>query len=397
MQKKMHKFFTFYYLMFTICLTIFFFFVIIDECIYFYMHEGVEEKNMDPLVPLSKFFYLVNNTNRLPLIGVIVLLIIGSAFFSAVETALTCCNRVRLKIKAENGKKSAKLTLKILKKYDQSLISILVGNNIVNITSSSIATLIALSLINNESIATTVSTIVMTVVVFMFGEIIPKNIAKANSDKLAQILSYPLVITYVITYPIMLIFNFVLWLFKKIFRIKDNSTTLTEDEFKDIVVYGEEEGLIDGEESDIIQAAVDFNDITLKSILTKKENIISLNYNSLSRNEILKSINDIKFSRIPVYIDNPDNIVGILNIRKFLKLAINSKKFALKQSISDVIKVKDYTSLNEMVEIFKNKKNHMAIVYNDMNELIGIVTMEDVLEELVGESQKELSIKGGNK
>ncbi len=361
------------------------------------MHEGVEEKNMDPLVPLSKFFYLVNNTNRLPLIGVIVLLIIGSAFFSAVETALTCCNRVRLKIKAENGKKSAKLTLKILKKYDQSLISILVGNNIVNITSSSIATLIALSLINNESIATTVSTIVMTVVVFMFGEIIPKNIAKANSDKLAQILSYPLVITYVITYPIMLIFNFVLWLFKKIFRIKDNSTTLTEDEFKDIVVYGEEEGLIDGEESDIIQAAVDFNDITLKSILTKKENIISLNYNSLSRNEILKSINDIKFSRIPVYIDNPDNIVGILNIRKFLKLAINSKKFALKQSISDVIKVKDYTSLNEMVEIFKNKKNHMAIVYNDMNELIGIVTMEDVLEELVGESQKELSIKGGNK
>lgn len=214
-----------------------------------------------------------------------------------------------------------------------------------------------------------VSTVVMTIIVFMFGEIIPKNIAKANADKLAQILSYPLAVIYVIIYPIMQIFNFILWIFKKIFRIKENVNTLTEDEFKDIVVYGEEEGLIDGEESDIIQAAVDFNDITVKSILTPKEKIVALDYNKLSKNEILKRIDNIQFSRLPVYEQKYDNIVGILNIRKFLKLAINSKKFALKQSISDVIKVLDTTSLNEMIEIFKNKKNHMQIVYNDANDL----------------------------
>ena len=337
---------------------------------------------MDPLVPLSYSSYLANTTNHLSLIWAIVLLLLGSAFFSAFETALTCCNRVRMKVKAEEGKKSAKLTLKILNRYDQSLISLLIGNNIVNIVSSSLATLIALSLISDEGVGTIVSTIIMTIVVFMFGETIPKNIAKANADKLAQILSYPFALIYVITYPIMQIFNFILWIFKKIFRIKENGNTLTEDEFKDIIVYGEEEGLIDGEESDIIQAAVDFNDITVKSILTPKEKIVALDYNKLSKNEILKSI---------------DNIIGILNIRKFLKLAINSKKFALKQSISDVIKVLDTTSLNEMIEIFKNKKNHMAIVYNDANELVGLVTMEDVLEELVGETKKELAIKGGNK
>ena len=349
---------------------------------------------MDPLVPLSYSSYLTNTTNHLSLIWAIVVLLLGSAFFSAVGT---CCNRVRMKVKAEDGKKSAKLTLKILNRYDQSLISILIGNNIVNIVSSSLATLIALSLISDEGVATMVSTVVMTIIVFMFGEIIPKNIAKANADKLAQILSYPLAVIYVIIYPIMQIFNFILWIFKKIFRIKENVNTLTEDEFKDIVVYGEEEGLIDGEESDIIQAAVDFNDITVKSILTPKEKIVALDYNKLSKNEILKRIDNIQFSRLPVYEQKYDNIVGILNIRKFLKLAINSKKFALKQSISDVIKVLDTTSLNEMIEIFKNKKNHMAIVYNDANELVGLVTMEDVLEELVGETKKELSIKGGNK
>lgn len=201
---------------------------------------------MDPLVPLSYSSYLANTTNHLSLIWAIVVLLLGSAFFSAVETALTCCNRVRMKVKAEDGKKSAKLTLKILNRYDQSLISILIGNNIVNIVSSSLATLIALSLISDEGVATMVSTVVMTIIVFMFGEIIPKNIAKANADKLAQILSYPLAVIYVIIYPIMQIFNFILWIFKKIFRIKENVNTLTEDEFKDIVVYGEEEGLIDG-------------------------------------------------------------------------------------------------------------------------------------------------------
>lgn len=351
---------------------------------------------MDPLVPLSHVTILANMTKNVPLVIAIIILLIGSAFFSAVETALTCCNRVRLKVKAEDGSKSAKLALKIIGRYDQSLISILIGNNIVNIVSSSIATLIVMSFVKNDGIATIISTIVMTVLVFMFGEIIPKNIAKVNADKMSQILCYPLWVVYIITYPIMHIFNFILWVFKKVFKISENENTLTEDEFQDIIVNSEEEGVMDEEESNIIQAAVDFNDITVKSVLTPKEKMTSLDYNKLSRSEILKSINDIKFSRIPIYQKNPDKIIGILNIRKFLKLAMNSKKFALKQSMSEVIEVLDDTPLNKMIELFKSKKSHMAIVYDNNHNLLGLVTMEDVLEELVGETKQDIT-KGGNK
>lgn len=352
---------------------------------------------MDPLVPLSQMIFLSSATENLPLIIVIIILLIASAFFSAVETALTCCNRVRLKVKAEDGSKSARLALKILEKYDQSLITILIGNNIVNIVASAIATVIVIGYITEDGLATLVATIIMTVLVFIFGEIIPKNIAKANADKLVQILCYPLWLIYIITYPIMQIFNFILWSFKKIFRIKETDNTLTEDEFQDIIVNSEEEGVMDEEESNIIQAAVDFNDITVKSVLTPKEKMVMLDYNKLSRSEVLKNINDIKFSRIPVYANNPNKIIGILNIRRFLKMAMNSKKFALRQSMSEVIDVTDDTSLNVMVELFKSKKSHMAIVYDQNHELVGLVTMEDVLEELVGETTNNEQLKGGLK
>lgn len=349
---------------------------------------------MDPLVPLSYNF--LSATPKYSTIIVIVILIMFSAFFSAVETALTCCNHVRLKLKAENGSKSAKLVLRILNHYDQSVISLLIGNNIVNNLASSLATVFALSLaFLTEATATLSSTIVITIAVFMFGEIIPKNIAKANSDKVAQILCYPLAVIYVITYPIMQIFNFILWIFKKIFRIKEDENVLTEDEFQDMIVNSEEEGILDEEESDIIQAAVDFNDITVKSVLTPKEKIVSLNLDKLSKNGILKNINDIKYTRIPVYKGNPDNIIGILNIRRFLKLAMSSKKFAVKQSMSEVLIVKDDTELNDVIDLFKTKKSHMAIVKANDGKLVGLVTMEDVLEELVGEVKT--ITKGGKK
>ncbi len=352
---------------------------------------------MDPLVPLSYINILANTTNNGILILVIILLLISSAFFSAVETALTSCNKVRLSVKADDGKKSAKLVLAVLKRYDKSLISILIGNNVVNTVSSVLAYGIAFHLVKNNSLATIISTVVMTILVFTFGEIIPKNIAKANADKMSQILCYPLIVIYIITYPIMQIFNFLLWLFKKIFKSKKDENILTEDEFQDIVEIGEKDGVIDEEESNIIQAAVDFNDTTVKSILTPKDKMVVLDYDKLSRNEILKNLNDIKFSRIPIYLGNKDHIIGILNIRKFLKQAINFKKFAIKQAMSEVIFVVDTTPLDEMIELFKNKKSHMAIVNNKDNELVGLVTMEDVLEELVGESKQEIASKGGSK
>lgn len=346
---------------------------------------------MDPLVPLSYINFITNetkNTNYF-LIIVIILLVLCGAFFSSVETALTCCNKARLKTKVDSGSKSAKLVLKILDKYDQSLITILIGNNVLRMVSSSVATIFAVSLLpHNEPLATTLSVIVMTLVVFLCGETIPKNIAKANADRMSQIFAYPLYAVYIITYPIMQIFNFILWTFKKIFKMKEEDPAYSEDEFQGIVDAVEKEGIIDKEESGIIQAAVDFNDITVKSVLTPKDKMVTLDYRNISRAEILKNISEINYTRIPVYQNDLNNIIGIFNVRKFLKLAMNSKKFAFKSSMSEVITVNIATPLDDMVELFKEKKSHMAIVRDDNNELVGLVTMEDVLEELVGETTK---------
>lgn len=353
---------------------------------------------MDPLVPLSYVKFISNQTKEPNyfLIVVIILLVLCGAFFSSVETALTCCNRVRLKTKAEDGNKSAKLVLKIIDKYDQSLITILIGNNVLRMVSSSVATILAVSLLpHNETLATTISVIIMTLVVFLFGETIPKNIAKANADKLSQIFAYPLYGIYILTYPFMQIFNFILWIFKKIFKMKEEDSAYSEDEFQGIVDAVEKEGIIDIEEKGIIQAAVDFNDITVKSVLTPKEKMVVLDYRNISRAEILKSISEIKYTRIPVYQNNINNIIGIFNVRKFVKLAMGTKKFAFKSSMSEVITVHMSTPLDDMIKLFKEKKSHMAIVRNDDNELVGLVTMEDVLEELVGEMKKEISTKGG--
>ncbi len=347
---------------------------------------------MDPLVPLSYISYLANTTPNYSIIGVIIILVICSAFFSAVETALTCANRVRLKLKAEDGSRSAKMALRLINKYDQSLISLLIGNNIVNMLASSLATLLAMSLILDDTVASIVATAIGTIIIFIFGETLPKSIAKANPDKLAQILCYPLAVFYVLVYPIMQIFNFILWVFKFSFKITDDENIMTEEEFTDIIVNTEEEGILDEEESDIIQAAVDFNNTTVKDIYTPKEKIVSLDYSKLNKKQLLKEINKISYSRIPIYLFEKDNVIGILNTRKFLKAAMSSKSFSIKQSVSEVIKVKDTAEISDVIEIFKAKKCHLALVTDEDDKLVGLVTMEDILEEFVGETTK-----GGNK
>lgn len=343
---------------------------------------------MDPLVPLS-YNLLAFGSQQTPIyIAIIIGLVLCSAFFSAFETSLATCNRVRIKVKAEDGHKAAKLTMYFLDKFDQSLISLLIGNNVVNILASSLATILSIFLFSNEAVGTVVSTIVMTIAVFMFGEVLPKNIAKANPDRMIMVLCFPMLVVYIVTYPIMQILNFFTWVTKKIFRLKNDDATITEDEFQGIVETVEEEGGIDEEESDIIQAAVEFGDITVKDVLTPLDKVVALNIKKTSRKEIIAFLQDVDFSRIPVYSGTPENIIGILHVRNFLKLAMKSKNFTLKSCMSEVFSVSPETEIDEMVEIFKAKKRHMAIVKQN-DKAIGLVTMEDVLEELVGEMEEE--------
>lgn len=351
---------------------------------------------MDPLVPLSQT--VITNSSKLAIYIVIIFVcVIWSAFFSATETALTCSNRVRIKVKAENGSKTAKLVLKFLDKYDRSLITLLIGNNIVNNIASSLATVVGIMILANEGLASVVSTIIMTLIVFIFGEVFPKNLAKNNPEKAISVFCYILVFFHIIFYPLMLVLNFILWSVKKLLHIEKSENIITEDEFQGIIETVEEEGGIDEEESDIIQAAVDFGDITVKDVLTPVEKVVAIDLKKTSRKELMKYLRDIEFSRIPVYDGNRNKIIGILHVRKFLKNAMKSRNFSVRAAITEAFFVSDSTKLDDMTEIFKKEKKHMALVKDNNNNIIGLVTMEDVLEELVGELKVKSPVVGGGK
>lgn len=351
---------------------------------------------MDPLVPLSQAA-ITNNSKLAIYIVIIIVCVIWSAFFSATETALTCSNRVRIKVKAENGSKTAKLVLRFLDKYDHSLITLLIGNNIVNNIASSLATIVGIIILANEGLASVVSTIIMTLIIFIFGEVFPKNLAKNNPERAISIFCYILIIFHIIFYPLMLVLYFLLWSVKKLLRIEKSENVITEDEFQGIIETVEEEGVIDEEESDIIQAAVDFGDITVKDVLTPIEKVVAIDLRKTSRRELMKYLGDIKYSRIPVYDSNRNKIIGILHVRKFLKNAMKSKNFSVRAAITEAFFVSDSTKLDDMTEIFKTKKKHMAIVRDDNQNIVGLVTMEDVLEELVGELKVATPNNGGAK
>lgn len=349
---------------------------------------------MDPLVPLSQVLSISNPSNFIGTLLIILVLIIFSAFFSATETAFSCCNRIRMKVKAEGGSKSAKLVMKVLDGYDRSLITLLIGNNIVNLTASSLATVVFMIVFNNnESLATTISTVVMTLLIFFFGESVPKNIAKRNPEKYSCIFVYPIVVLHVIFYPVMLIFYGITLLVKKIFHGDKEEAIMTEDEFQTIVGIVEEEGVIDEEESDIIQAAVDFGDITVKDVLTPIEKVFGIDIKKASRKELMNILRSTEFSRIPIYDGDIKNIIGIFHVRKFLKSYMKSKTYSPRSAISEPLIVRDTFKLDDMVDFFKEKKVHLAVVKNEQGETLGIVTMEDVLEELIGEQNLKLASK----
>lgn len=309
-------------------------------------------------------------------------LVIMSGFFSMSETAFAYCNRIKLKVKADDGNKSAKLALNIVENFDNSLITILIGNNIVNILSSTIATVIGIFLFKENG--TLVATVFTTVVVLLFGEIIPKNIATVWSDRIALITCYPIYFFKIILFPLSIVYMGFLKLLNKIFKTDKKDPVITEDEFTDIIESIEEEGLIEEEESDIIQSAVDFGDITIKEIYTKLENVVAIDINS-SKDQITQTLLEENYSRIPVYSSKPDNIIGILHVRTYLKQVMTKKDYSIKKSLIKPFFVNVDSKIDDVFEEFRKKKMHIAIVVDNNKKVIGMVTMEDVLEELVGE------------
>lgn len=317
------------------------------------------------------------------MIFVMIALLICSAFFSSVETAFTSFNKIRIKNMAQNGDKRAEVVIKLDEKYDKLLTSLLIGNNIVNIGLSSIATLFFINLIkNNTDLAATLSTIVTTVVVLIFGEITPKVIARQNADKYALFMSRFVNGIVIILTPISIIFEGWSKLLNKIFRSKEQ-TSFTEDELITIVDEAEEGGIIETEEGDLIRSAIEFNDVCAGDILTPRVEICAISKDETMEN-IAKAFIENAYSRLPVYNEDIDDIVGILHEKDFFIAYHNNNKTVTKY-IQKPVHVSEHIKIFDLLQLLKSKKCHMAIVVDEFGGTMGIVTMEDIIEELIGD------------
>ncbi len=316
----------------------------------------------------------------------IAICILFSAYFSSTETAFSSLNKVRLKNSAKNGEKGAALAYDLSEQFDKILSTILIGNNIVNIVSASLSTVLFTNLLvgvaNGESLAVTLSTIVMTILVLIFGEITPKTLAKEYPEKWAVISSPLLKFFMVILAP--LNFPFTLWkmLLSKIFTF-DGDKSMSDEELITLVEEAEQDGGFDEHESKLIRSAIEFDDCEAVDIITSRLDIVAIP-KSYSMEEVKYAFVDHGFSRLPVYEDNIDQIIGFIHQKDFYEILFKGY-----QSFESVIKPIHCTvpkiKVSELFRELQAAKSHICIVVDEFGSTMGIITMEDIIEELVGE------------
>ena len=315
---------------------------------------------------------------------IIVVFCLGmSAFFSATETALSTFNRIRMKSMAEKGNKRAALTLKIAENYDSMISTVLIGNNIVNILSSSLATLIfGILIASDAALATTVSTVVMTLTVLTFGEIIPKTLAKQFPEKFAMFAAPIINIFLHILWPISIIFLGMQKLLAKIFK-NNEDTSITEEELISIIEEAEEDGGINEEEGSLIKSAIEFADSEVCEIFTPRIDIVAAS-STVTKDELAKIFSNSGYSRIPIYDGDIDNIVGIVNYKDFYSLAYGTS-LPITSILKPIMYVTRTMKISDLLKELQKKAQHLAVVSDEYGSTAGIVTLEDILEEIVGE------------
>ncbi len=314
----------------------------------------------------------------------IVLLVVFSAYFSATETAFTSANRIRLKNLAGDGDKKAKQVLDMSENYDALLSTILVGNNIVNIAMSSIATVFFMKLY--PLYGATIATIVITVVVLVFGEISPKSIAKEKAESFAMFAA-PLLKVFIVTLtPVNWIFTQWKKLLARIFHV-DGARPITEDELLTIVEEAETEGGIDEGQSELIQNAIEFNELEAWDVLTPRVDIDAIEIDE-DKEEIARLFLETGYSRLPVYEDDLDNIMGVLNQKDFHNY-IKGTDADVSEYVKPVIFVAGSMKISQLLKRLQTAKTHIAIIVDEYGGTSGLVTMEDIIEELVGEIYDE--------
>ena len=319
-----------------------------------------------------------------PILVVMIVLVAFSAFFSSAETAFSSLNKVKLKsMELDKNSKKINSTLSLAENYDMVLSTILIGNNIVNIASTSLATLFFTGILgDNSDLGATVSTIVMTIVVLIFGEITPKTIAKEIAEKYAILITPVIKLFVIVFYPLNLVFRGWKLLLNKLFGLGKDST-VTQEELKTYVDEAKTGGEIDENESELIRSSIEFDDVYVSDILTPRVDVEAVEkYSKLD--DINKIFKSTRYSRLPVYIGDIDHIVGVIHFHDFEEIRSRGLK-SLRTILKPVPTVSPDTKISKLLKILQKNKTHLAVVVDEFGGTEGIVTLEDIIEELVGE------------
>ena len=318
-------------------------------------------------------------------ITLIVLIVVGG-LLAGMETAYSSCNKVRLKYNAENGDNKSERVLKIIEQSDKSITTILILLNIIHISAASIATVVAVRLLGE--IGSLVSTIVLTILIFTFSEVIPKSIAKDNADSYAIKAAPVLRVLIIILTPFAYILSATGRLLRKFMGNSTKEPTMTEDELQSMIETIEEEGVLESDQSELIQSAIDFLDTTAADILTPRVDIVAVDID-WRKEKIDSTVIKEKFSRLPVYENTIDNIIGVLQSRKYLRGMLNNSAIDITALMDKPIFVHQSMLVNTLFEMMSAKRAHMVIVTDDYGGTAGLITMEDIMEELVGDIYDE--------
>lgn len=325
------------------------------------------------------------------LIGVVIVCVILSAFFSSCEIAYSSVSRIRLKKEAEEGNKKAEAALKIIDNYSQTLSTILIGNNLVNILISSVGTIILTRLMTNydEDIISITSILLFTIILLIFGEILPKAFANKNSHFLA--LFYTRIYNFfrIVFFPITWLVNKMLGRILRKFKHKDDEPTATDEELITITEELEEEGIIDEDDAELIKSAIDFIDVVAQEIMIPRVDVYAIDIDDPLR-ESIQDEEIYRYSRVPVYEDTIDNIIGILQTSDMMKLILNNQEVDIRSLLREPLYVHKTKPISAILTEMKNEHNHIAIVVDEFGGVMGILTMEDIIEELIGDVFDEL-------
>lgn len=316
---------------------------------------------------------------------VLLFLILLSGFFSSAETALTTVNRVRMRALEEEGNKRAAKVNKILDNYGKMLSTILIGNNIVNLSASALATTLAMRIHLTVGIATGI----LTVVVLLYGEIIPKTWAMLSSEKLSLLYSGIIYALMLILTPVIFIIDKMASVFMKLLRIDPNkkTNTMTETELKTYVDVSHEDGVIESEEREMIYNVFDFSDALAKDIMIPRINMVTVNVNA-SYEKVMNIFRDSMYTRLPVYEDDKDNIIGLINIKDFI-LTQDAEHFSVRDILRDGHYTYEYKKIADLMYEIREKTTSVTFVLNEYGATVGMITLEDLLEEIVGEIRDE--------